>query len=78
MNHNKLYRNTNSKVIGGVASGLADYFEIDVVLIRVLFVLGFFIPTTFPIVILYIALWIAMPNITKKPKELGEPISSRQ
>ena len=74
MNNNKLYRNTNSKVIGGVASGLADYFEMDVVIVRVLFVLGFFIPTTFPIVILYIALWIAMPNITKKPKELSEPI----
>jgi phage shock protein C len=72
MNHNKLYRNTNSKVIGGVASGLADYFDIDVVLVRVLFVLGFFIPTSFPIVIIYIAFWIAMPDIAKKPKELTE------
>ncbi len=78
MNYKKLYRNTNRKVFGGVASGLADYFEIDVILVRVLFVLGFFIPTTLPIIILYIVLWIAVPNITKKPKELSEPILSSQ
>ena len=34
----KLFRNPDDKVLGGVCSGLAAYFDTDVVLIRVLFV----------------------------------------
>ncbi|MCE6988920.1 PspC domain-containing protein [Dyadobacter sp. CY323] len=72
MNHNKLFRNTNNKMIGGVASGLADYFEIDVTIIRVLFVLAAFIPVPFHIFLIYIILWIVMPDIAKRPRQLEE------
>jgi phage shock protein C len=34
----KLYRDTNDKKVGGVCSGLARYFEIDPLLVRVAFV----------------------------------------
>ncbi len=37
--HKRLYRRTDDKVIAGVASGLADYFEIDPVLVRIGFVI---------------------------------------
>ncbi|HXJ64899.1 MAG TPA: PspC domain-containing protein [Actinomycetota bacterium] len=37
--HKRLYRRTDDKMIGGVASGLADYFNIDPVLVRIGFVL---------------------------------------
>jgi phage shock protein PspC (stress-responsive transcriptional regulator) len=37
--HKRLYRRTDEKVIAGVASGLADYFEIDPVLVRIGFVI---------------------------------------
>ncbi|MBC8151669.1 MAG: PspC domain-containing protein [Bacteroidetes bacterium] len=47
--------------IAGVAAGLADYFNLDRTLVRVLFVLGFFLPH-FPAVIIYIILWIAIPE----------------
>lgn len=46
--------------IGGVSAGLAHYFNIDVTLIRVIFIVLFFIPV--PSVIAYITLWIAMPK----------------
>lgn len=72
MNHNRLFRNTSNKMIGGVASGLADYFEIDVTLVRVFFVLAVLIPVTFPVILLYIILWIVMPDAAKRPKELEE------
>lgn len=72
MNNNKLFRNSSNKMIGGVASGLADYFQIDVTIVRVLFVMAFFIPFTFPIVLVYIVLWIVMPDIAKQPKSLQE------
>lgn len=47
--------------IAGVAAGLADYFNVDRTLVRVLFVLGFFLPH-FPAIIIYVILWIAMPE----------------
>ncbi|MCF0042390.1 PspC domain-containing protein [Dyadobacter fanqingshengii] len=72
MNNNRLFRNTNSKVLGGVASGIADYLDIDVTIVRVLFVLGVFIPVTFPIILFYIVLWIVMPDGSKRPKPLEE------
>lgn len=65
MNNNRLFRNTADKMIGGVASGLADYLQIDTAIVRVLFVLGFFIPVHFPILFVYIVFWVVMPA---KPK----------
>lgn len=61
MNNKKLFRDTQNKVLGGVASGIAEYLEIDVTIVRVLMVLAFFIPKPFPIVLIYIVLWIVMP-----------------
>ena len=77
MNNNRLFRNTNNKVIGGVAAGLADYLQVDVTVIRVLLVLSFFIPKPFPIVLIYIIMWIVMPANTSQPKpfEQSHPIS---
>lgn len=33
--HKKLYRNDNDKILGGVCSGLANYFNIDVVVTQI-------------------------------------------
>src|SRR5687768_17228928 len=35
---NRLYRDENDKVIGGVCSGLANYFNIDVIIVRIIFI----------------------------------------
>ena len=43
MNGKKLYRNTENKMLAGVCSGIADYFDIDPTLVR----LGFVILTCF-------------------------------
>ncbi|MBN2639358.1 MAG: PspC domain-containing protein [Bacteroidales bacterium] len=56
----KLYRNQNNKVIGGVASGLADYFEVDVVIFRLIFVLLALVGGGG--VLGYIILWIVVPS----------------
>ena len=55
----KLQRDTTNKVIGGVCSGLANYFNIDAALLRVLFVLMFLCASAG--FWLYIILWIVMP-----------------
>ena len=56
----KLQRDTNNKVIGGVCSGLAKYFEIDAALVRLLFAVAFFAFSTG--FWLYVILWIIMPG----------------
>jgi phage shock protein C len=61
----KLYRSTMDKMIGGVAGGLAEYFDIDSTLIRVLFIVVVFLGGGG--IIAYIILWIVVPQ---KPYEL--------
>ncbi len=58
---NRLERIPSQKMIGGVAAGLAAYLNIDVALVRVVFVLGT-IFTHAPFIIAYIILWIALPK----------------
>lgn len=56
----RLYRIEKNKVFGGVCGGLAEYFEVDPVLVRVLFIVLFF---GWGISLLaYIILWIVSPK----------------
>ncbi len=56
----KLYRNEFDKVIAGVSSGTADYMEVDVTIIRLLFVLStiFLFGTG---ILVYLVMWIVVP-----------------
>jgi phage shock protein C len=56
----KLYRSNDDRWIAGVCGGIADYFNIDATLVRVLFILfGFVIGGS---IILYIILWLIIPQ----------------
>jgi phage shock protein C len=56
----KLYRDEYHKVFGGVCSGLAEYFDMDVTVMRLLFAFTFFIMGVgFGT---YIILWIVLPK----------------
>lgn len=56
----KLYRDERRKVIGGVCAGLADYFDLDIAIVRALFLLTFiFMGTGFMV---YVVLWIVLPK----------------
>jgi phage shock protein PspC (stress-responsive transcriptional regulator) len=57
--HRRLFRNENDKVLGGVCSGLANYFNIDVVVARIVFVVLLFSGVGF---LTYIIMWIAVPS----------------
>jgi phage shock protein PspC (stress-responsive transcriptional regulator) len=55
----RLYRSRYDTMIGGVCSGLAQYFNVDITIIRVVFViLALFAAGG---VVIYIILWIAIP-----------------
>ena len=72
----KFYRNPDDKVLGGVASGIAAYFGIDIGVVRLLFVLGIvFFGVGF---LLYIVLWMISPaanTLTEKMEMQGRPIT---
>ncbi len=56
----RLFRDENHKLIGGVCSGIANYFDVDIAIVRIVFAILFF---TFGIgFIPYIILWIAVPS----------------
>jgi phage shock protein C len=70
----RLYRNPYDKLIGGVCSGLARYFDVDPVIIRLIFataILGFGTG-----LIVYIIAWIIIP-VAHSREELdgGEPMT---
>ncbi|QHT66085.1 PspC domain-containing protein [Rhodocytophaga rosea] len=72
----KFYRNPDQKTIGGVASGIAAYFGVDVTIVRLIFVLGFIFFGTG--LLLYLILWAITPvakTITEKMQMQGEPVT---
>ncbi len=59
MNNKKLYRKPNDQMIAGVCSGLAEYLGLDTTVMRLIFVLLFFLGGNG--ILIYIILWILMP-----------------
>lgn len=75
----KLFRNPTNKKIAGVCSGLAQYFDVDIWIVRLIFLLCLLSPAIFGILrfgfipgslsaltfLLYIILWIVMPKAVR-------------
>lgn len=73
----RLYRDPEEKVLSGVCGGLAAYFDMDPVIIRIIFVVLAFI-TTGAAVLAYLILWIALPNAVTTAQRLemkGEAVT---
>ena len=56
----RLFRDVDSRILGGVCSGIAAYLNMDPVLVRILFVLIMFVGVGV-IIPVYIILWIVVP-----------------
>lgn len=56
-----LYRNTRRRYIGGVCAGLADHFEVDAWVVRLVFFASFLFMGSFA-VFTYIVLWVALKS----------------
>jgi len=67
----------HDKKLGGVASGLADYFEIDPTLVRVLWVVALFVgPLGMGAALAYVILWVVMPVPEGTPPVGASPSGS--
>ncbi len=73
----RLYRDVENSVLGGVCSGIAAYFNLDPVLVRIIFAILPFL--SFGVIIpIYIVLWIAIPPAVTTAQKLemrGENIT---
>ena len=56
----KLYRSRTNKQVAGVCGGLAEYFNVDVTLMRVLFIVLAVLGAAG--IVIYIAMWIIVPQ----------------
>jgi len=73
----RLYRNPDSKIIGGVCGGLAAYFDVDVTIIRILAVIALFFGSAG--FWAYIVFWIVAPvavTATQKCEMHGIPATA--
>jgi phage shock protein C len=58
----RLMRSRSDRMIGGVAGGIARYFNIDPVIVRLVFALSIFAGGVSPLI--YLVLWLVMPEET--------------
>jgi phage shock protein PspC (stress-responsive transcriptional regulator) len=80
----KIYRSNDDLIIAGVASGLADYFQIDTTLVRLIFILLTICGGSG--VLIYLVLWLIIPkeggkevkvNREKKVKEFADDVGEK-
>ena len=58
----RLYRSRRHRMIAGVCGGLAERYDWDVSVVRLIFVLASFLPIPTHMVLLYIIMWIVVPE----------------
>ncbi|MFN6086464.1 MAG: PspC domain-containing protein, partial [Fluviicola sp.] len=61
----RLFRDTDNRILGGVCAGLSHYLGIDVVFVRIIFILCLMLGFGFGV---YLVLWIVFPSI-KSPAD---------
>lgn len=66
----RLFRDPDSKVLGGVCSGIGNYFDFDPVFLRIALGLGVFFSFG-SLIIVYIILWIAIPEARTTAEKLA-------
>ena len=67
MNNKKLYRSIADKKLCGVCGGIAEYFELDPTIIRLLWVVMTLFTAAFPGVLAYIICALIMPQQNQLP-----------
>ena len=73
-NNKRLERDLQNKVLGGVCSGLSNYFEMDPTFWRVLFFILFLFGCSG--LLIYVILWMAMP--AAQPGTIHQVVSQEE
>jgi phage shock protein C len=70
VNSRRLYRSSTDRWIGGVAAGVADYFDIDPLVVRILWIVVAIFTALIPAAIVYIVMLIVVPE---EPADWPQP-----
>lgn len=62
MSNSKLARSINDRVLAGVLGGIARRFGWNPTLVRVLYVIGSAVSVAFPGILVYLVLWLLIPE----------------
>jgi phage shock protein C len=61
----RLYRSSTERKIAGVCGGLAEYFDVDPVIVRLIFIFLLLLGIG-PIILVYIIFWLVVPENSTK------------
>jgi phage shock protein C len=64
----KLTRSVNQKMLAGICGGLAEYFDIDVSIVRLILVGSALLTALFPLFFFYLIAWIVIPQERPHPQ----------
>ena len=76
MNESRLRRSRRNRMLGGVIGGLAEYFDRDPTLLRVLYVLISILSAAFPGIFVYLVLWVIIPEQPAEVASQVPPVAS--
>lgn len=62
MKKKRLYRHRSDKMIAGVLAGMADYFDQDPTLWRIMYIVLALVTALGPAIVIYIIAWMVMPE----------------
>tara|TARA_B100001250_G_C19599692_1_gene700029 strand:+ start:571 stop:765 length:195 start_codon:yes stop_codon:yes gene_type:complete len=62
MPNNRLFRSKTESMLAGVCGGIAKYFDLDPSLVRIAYVVLSVLSAAFPGILVYIILWIIIPE----------------
>ena len=52
---------SNDRFLGGVCAGIAEYFDLDISLVRISYALISVLSAAFPGLLVYLILWVVIP-----------------
>lgn len=72
MSDKKLRRSRQNNMIAGVVGGLAEYFALDVTVLRIVYALVSLFSGAFPGIVVYLILWVIMPLDDEDNRIVGQ------
>lgn len=64
----RLTRKQEKALVGGVLAGLADYYDQDPALVRIIAIVFLVLTGVFPGLLFYLGAWIVMPKHVDEPE----------
>jgi phage shock protein C len=66
----RLYRSKKERMVAGICGGLGEYFRIDPTIMRLIFIVLWFLTGFIPMLVIYVIMWLLIPQA---PDTAAEP-----